>query len=101
MKRYVVLWWVLLAAGATGLAVLQESPDPLDAAASEELNAETLSEPPYSVNVSRMGKTLRVSLVTASREQAQTLFGDHYEHRPTIDIYKGDQLLASGQFAFG
>jgi hypothetical protein len=101
MRQGMVLWFVFAAAGAMALTVSEQTVDQFGASELEDPNAVVLAEPAYTVTVSRIGKVLKVAIETASREQAELLFGARYEHSPRLAIYKGDLLLASGQFAFG
>ncbi len=101
MRQWVVLWVAFAAAGAMALTVSEQTLDLFGTSEPEDPNAVVLADPPYTVKVSRTGKVLNVAIETASREQAELLFGAHYEQSPRLSIYKGDLLLASGQFAFG
>ncbi len=97
MRKGLLGMWVFLTAGAM-FALSASAGEPSSSGASA---VEATPAPGYSVQVARTGRQLTVSIVPDSREQARTLFGERREHKPTVEIYKGDLLLASGSFAFG
>ncbi len=98
MRKGLLSAWVFLAAGA---AIMLSAAGEESSTSDSPAVAAASPVPGYSVRVTRLGQSLTVSIVPDSRQQANRLFGQRYEHRPTIEIYKDDLLLASGQFAFG
>lgn len=88
-------WTVLLTCFLISAAMLSLSAFADDAEPAE------VSSPTYSVEVTRNGKMLNIAIKTESRQQQDLLFGEHWQHTPTLEIYKGDLLLESGSFAFG
>ena len=96
MKYYVWGAWAALAIVAGLLQAAAQAQALPEAIEQVETDA-----PNYSVQVRRTGQLLRVSIETESREQSRLLFGERFEHQPTIEIFKDDLLLTSGSFAFG